>query len=238
MAAQSPATYDAQTANLQGAGQQVMALSMPVVLASNQTPIPVSSGGIQAAPLTLFDAAVNAVVATLSATLFPGALTITGGLPAVGSGGIATLKSGANIVGAVFAPGNDWASVLLDFAAVITANKAITLEIGRVATSGAYAQVLASVVLTSITAGGTIGPTLVNPFTGEAHASVTWVLFDKTVITAKSQLGAVLQSIGGAQDGTPSQLSLDCSASEFVYVIVTAEDASLTELLLAITPGS
>jgi hypothetical protein len=182
-------------------------------------------------PVTLLD--VQNAGSTLSKVLWPGSYTVTLPVRGTGRGSVTPILSGANQVGAVFSPGPDWASVLLEFAGVGAADQTLVVEIGRVAADGALAQPLASVSLKSITTSGTVANK--NPFTGEATAGVTWRLFDLVTITAKAQLGQVLTTLGGTEDETPGAVVLDTSESVYYYVLVTNLN-SLTRALVVLTP--
>jgi len=230
------------------AGQEVVPIS-------DTTPMPVQVVGpggdvgsppttnIQAsgqfAPVTLFDALANQAGTTQLGLLFPTTIAIAaGGLPALGSGKSVNLTNAGNICGAIFAPDPRWDSVLLDFAGVGTdAGDLLTIEIGRLKAPGAVPDVLASVVLT--TSGiAALGPTAVNPFTGLAHASVTYLFFDATAITAYSALGDLLQAVSGTSGNGLSQLLLNVHAEAYYYVLITALDAAFSEVLAAMTPVS
>jgi len=222
-------------------GQKTMAASIPVVLPSDQS-IATVAGGISGTPQDLFEAVANDVGASQQGKLFIGgsSMTLQGGvLPAIGSGLAVNILHGANIVGAVLAPKNTWDSVILDFAVGggTQNNKPITVEIGTVGAAGALANVLASVALNTYSSGSaTIASGTIDPFTGATRAATAWKLFDLTAITAKGGLGQVLQHTGGALDSTRSRLLVGVSDEDYVYVIVTAMDAAITDLLAAITP--
>jgi hypothetical protein len=221
-------------------GQTTMANSVPVTIASNQSAITVTasqSANLQASPITLFDAASNQAGATQQGFLFPHTVAITTGLPTIGSGTGNTLTNSSNVCGSVFSGLTSWAGALMQFAGVGGTGGAstITVEIGRLCASGAMAEALASVVLTASST-LTIGPTTVNPLTGATgHSNVTWVLFDVTSITNYSQLGDVLQAVGGIA-GQPSVLNINVSSESYYYVVITALSAAWSEVLCAITP--
>lgn len=152
------------------------------------------------------------------------------GLPLVGGhAGKLNITNGGNVCGGVFTP-LAGGPLLLDFACTGASNGVtLTVEIGRIVASGAIAQVLASVVLTTSTL--TISATTVDPFTGFTRASTTWRFFDTTVITAYSAIGDVLQSVSGSSGKGPSQLLLNNSSGNWFYAQITALDASITEVL-------
>jgi hypothetical protein len=195
-----------------------------------------SAANLQAAPITLFDATTNQAGVSQLGQLFPHTVAITTGLPTIGSGNSTTLTDSSHTCGAVFSGTTSWASALMQFATVggSAGSSQMTVEIGRVPAAGAMAEALASVTLT--TSSLTIGPTTTNPFTGATgHSSVTWVLFDVTSITSYSQIGDVLQAVGG-YSGVPSQLNINVSAESYYYVVITSLAGAYTEILCAITP--
>lgn len=233
-----------QTWNPVQKGQQLSAVSVPVVLASDQAPIAITAseagGGLpgQASVATLLCRAV-AAGATLSKLQWPSTYTVT--LPAANSGaaGVANILASSNVIGGVFSPGVSWGGVILDFAGVGAADLTAVVEIGRLAMNGPSAnavmpQVLASVSLKSITTSGTFTANI-NPFTGAAAAATTYRLFDLVTLTAKSALAEVLLNVGGAEDNTPSQLLLDTTHSPYYYCVLTSI-STLTEVAMCITP--
>ncbi len=204
-----------------------------VVGTANPLPVQIlsgSSGQGSKAPFTLFDATV--VGTTLLKTLWPGPLDALT-LPAQGSGTATPLKVSTVTVGAVLAVKPNWSSLLLDFAALGAASQHLVVEIGKLGVNGAMPTVLGSVDLESIVTSGTIAN--VNPFTGVATPAKTWRMFDLVAITAAFQLGQLLVSVGGVQDNTPAQLTLDVSEAPWYYVLVTNLN-SLTEALCVVTP--
>ena len=191
---------------------------------------------LESGPVALFDQTVNQAGVSQQNKLFPNTIAITGGLPTIASGTVATLTNSSNVCGAVFSPHPAWGAVMLDIASVgATSGKTLTIEIGRLAASGALTQVLASVTYT--TGSSTIGATTTNILTGAGgHSSVTWRLFDTTVITTYNSLGTVIQGISGSSGNGSSQLVLNCNNIPYYYVVITALDASFSEILSVITP--
>jgi hypothetical protein len=176
-----------------------------------------------------FDATAAGV--TLSKTLWPGTLAAT--LPAADSGKAADLTSGGVVVGGVLAKVPGWDSVLLDFAAVGSADQTLVVEIGSFDLVNSMARVLASLSLKSITNSGTVATG--NPFTGVVDGK-TWRLFDLLTVASKAGLGQVLASVGGAEDDTPTQVVLDVSEAQFYYAVITTLPAGLTEVFCAFNP--
>jgi hypothetical protein len=194
--------------------------------------------GLQNAPIAFFDQTVNQAGVTQKGLFFPTTIAITGGLPAVGSGSVATLTNSTNVCGAVFSPKITWDSVLLDIIGVGGAStNTVTLEIGRLNASGAVPTVLASAIIAG--SATTLGATTTNPLTGlGGHSSVTWRFFDAVTLTTQCNLGEVLVGVGGTTGGGPMQLRLACHDVSYYYVCITALNAAWTELLSVITPIS
>lgn len=178
----------------------------------------------------LFDA--TAAGSSLSKLLWPGSFSVT--LPDPSSGKAASILSGAAVVGGVLARVPGWDSVLLDFAAVGSADQTLVVEVGSFDVTNQMARVLASLSLKSITTSGTVANS--NPHTGAATAGVTWRLFDSLTITAKSQLGQVLANVGGSEDETPCQAVVDVSEQSYLYAVITTLPAGLTRVFCGFTP--
>ena len=181
---------------------------------------------LRAAPQVLFDSS-NATT-SLSGVMWPGTLTAT--LPAIGSGGIANVLSGTNVVGGVFAPTYSTANYLLDFCAVGGAEANLVLEVGKLDSATGLSQVLGAVTLTSSTQ--TIAN--LNPFTGDTIAATTLRLFDTVSISLKAAAGDIVANIGGAADDTPCQLIMKTDDGQYFYVLVT----NLNTLTRAICVGT
>lgn len=184
---------------------------------------------LRVAPYNLFDATAAGV--TLSKLIWPGTLTNT--LPV--SPGIPTaITSSGSTVGGIFTPDKAWPAVLLDFAAVGTADQSLVVEVGKLQVTGAIAMPLASVTLKSITTAGTVAN--VNPYTGAATAGTTWRLFDAVTITEKDVTDQVSKYVGGAEDDTPSQLLLTTTDAKYFYIVITTLPGALTEVICVLTP--
>jgi hypothetical protein len=187
----------------------------------------------RASPRTLFDA--TAAGSSLSGLLWPatgpGSFTTT--LPPKEQiGTISPILTSTSVCGAVFAPSARDCAVLLDFCAVGTAEQALVIEIGKLHTVGAIAMPLASVSITSSTQ--TVAN--VNPYTGVAIATTTYRLFDTAAITAKSGTDAIITSLGGGTDDTPTQFTLMCDDATYYYAIITTLPGGLTEVICVMTP--
>jgi hypothetical protein len=189
---------------------------------------------IAATPQTLFDITTTQAGVTQLGQIFPTTIALTA-FPPLKSGQIVTLTNSGNVCGAIFAPDSIWDSVLIDFAAYTTLAATLTIEIGRIATPGAMAQVLATAVLTA--SSFSTGLITTNPFTGATgHSSVNWRFFDGIVLTSLGQLGQVLVSINGASGSGPSQLILSCHEMAYYYIQIISSTGTLSETLVAITP--
>jgi hypothetical protein len=180
--------------------------------------------------------------ATQLKTLFPGALTFSWvdevgkartDIPPALSGQEAAILSGANVVGGIIAPAQDWSAFLLDFIATGAGGNQPVIEIGKIFASGAMAEILATATLNA--AATAVSFANVDPFTGFATAGVTWTrIFDTVTFGAsKGQLGQVLQNMGGAAD-TPIQLVVDATEAVYYYVIITT--LAVTRLRCDMTP--
>ncbi len=170
-------------------------------------------------PFNLFTMAPRQTGVTQKGLVFPTTIACAA-LPTVGYGKAANLTSSSNVCGGVFAPLPQWDSVLIDLGVVgQNAADTLTMEIGRVKAVGGIAEILASVVFTASSV--TLATSLVEPFTGAAVASTTWRFMDATTITANSQLGDVLQALGGTS-GNLSQLRLNVHDAALYYAVITA----------------
>jgi hypothetical protein len=182
------------------------------------------------APITLFDA--TAAGTTLANLLFPGTNTCT--LPSAGSNQVAPILNGSGAtIGGVYAPRASVPAILIDFAGVGAADVTVAVEFGLIQASGALAQPFASDSLKSITTAGTVAN--VNPYTGEATASVTWRLFDLSTITGAQQQGQLFNLIGGTENDQPVQLQMDVSRATWYYIMIT-NISTITRLGCYITP--
>lgn len=216
---------------------------IPLVISSDLTGAPVAPGGGSAPVVNLGAAAVATVIArmlaagsvSLSKAKWPGPYTVTGGLPAVGGGGISTLTETGVVVGAVFAPAPTWGGVILDFAGVGGADLSPTVEIGRVALDATMPTVLGNATaLKSITTAGTFTANF-NPFTGAAVATTTYRLFDLVTLNSLGSQGQLMVDTGGTENETPARLRLDVTAAPYYYVLLRGL-ATMTEVMAAITP--
>lgn len=170
-------------------------------------------------PTTLFNAtAVHASKLRIQG-LTAGDTPTNANFPKVNSGDIAAIVNTGATQGVIFAPSDEWKSMLLDFAFIGAVDISPVVEIGKIPFNddNALNLPLASVALKT----GSAYVANKNPFTGEAIAATTFRLVDLVTIntTPKGQQSQVLTNIGGLDDDVPSQLILKLDEAAWYYVI-------------------
>jgi hypothetical protein len=209
---------------------------------SQYTPMPTRDAGLQGAILTLLD--VQSAGPSLSGKLWPGPYTVA--LPSNPTVPATITPSsillGSNSVGGVFQPYPTWSSVLINVAVVnntttsttttTNAPAGITLEFGRLNINLGLTTVLGTAVLhplSSVICSGN------NPFTWASTPGANWSLCDQITLTNKGQTNQLLVNVGGALDGTPSELKMTVKEAPYYYVLVTNLNGAL-RATVAITP--